>query len=606
MGFIPEEIVEEVRQSNDIFSIVSDYLRLKKQGKNYVGLCPFHQEKTPSFTVSPEKQIFYCFGCSAGGNVISFVMQMENLSFPEAVRFLADKSGITIPGDQDPQEGLKYKERERAYELNGLVKNFFRYILNHHEVAAEARNYLKRRGIDEATAEKFQLGFAPPGWDGLLNYLLKKGYHPEYLEKQGLVLKKSQGKGYYDRFRNRVIFPIWNHKNNVIGFGGRVLDDSLPKYLNSPETNVFNKSNNLYGINFAIPAIRELDSVIIVEGYLDVITCHQFGIKNVVASLGTAMTREQGKFLARYTQKVYIAYDTDAAGVAATLRGMEILQDVGCRVKVITIPSGKDPDELIRNRGPEAFLELVRHKSKSLIKYKLDDAMVKFDPVTIEGKLGIVSEIIPYLLKINSDIEKEEQLKIISTTLGISPQALWGEIKKYQIKNRKNRGKRDKIALARDNTIEKKAVVSNTQPKEKLNRGAREKAEENIIKLLLNHPELFPKVKAEIGVNFTNNPEYLIIIKHLDEAAVAKRGFEPAAIIQKITDLDASNKISALLVDSEPPGDLELLLSDYIKVIADDEVKTRREQLLRQLEEAEQVNDVELRDKLLREYSKLL
>ncbi|GAB4269099.1 DNA primase [Thermincola ferriacetica] len=609
MGFIPDDIVDEIRQRNDIYTIVSEYLRLKKQGRNYVGLCPFHNEKTPSFTVSPEKQMYYCFGCGAGGNVISFIMQIENLNFPEAVKFLADKAGIVIPDGKNSAAAQKLRQREKAYRLNELVKNFYHYILLNHDIAAGAREYLLKRGIDRATIEKFQLGFAPPGWDSLLGFLQKRGYSPDYLEAQGLVTKRSTGTGYYDRFRNRVMFPIWDHKNNVIGFGGRVLDDSLPKYLNSPETSVFNKSKNLYGINFAIPAIREQEHVVIVEGYMDVITCHQYGVSNVVASLGTAMTREQGKILARYAPNVYIAYDADTAGVAATLRGLEILQDAGCRVKVVTIPDGKDPDELIRKKGPESFTRLIREGSKSLIEYKLAKGMEKFDCNTIEGKIGIVGELIPNIIRIPSEIEREEQIKLISTTLGISSHSLWGEIKKYQQKFRKNMAKWDKITLERDNNTEFKAPKGTpkvTNPEQVIKKSARRQAEDNLIRLLITHQELYGRVKEELGVNFTDVPEYIVIINYLDEILASGIEFEPAAFIDKVADKELRQKLSALMMQEEPPGDPHSLIADYIKVIKDDDIKCRRETLLKQIEQAEQSKDMELRDKLLMEFSKLI
>ncbi len=611
MGFIPDDIVEEVRQTNDIYTVVSEYLRLKKQGRNYVGLCPFHNEKTASFSVSPEKQIYYCFGCGAGGNVISFIMKIEGLSFPEAVKFLADKAGITIPEDNQTEGNEKLREREQAYKLNELVKDFYHYLLKSHDIASEAREYLQKRGIDEPTVDKFQLGFAPGGWDGLLSYLGKKGYNPDYLEKQGLVLKKTKGSGYYDRFRNRLMFPIWDAKKNVIGFGGRVLDDSVPKYLNSPETNVFNKSINLYGINFAIPNIREQEHVVIVEGYLDVITCHQFGIQNVVASLGTAMTREQGKILARYAQRVYISYDSDNAGVAATLRGLDILQNSGCRVRVVTVPDGKDPDELIRKRGPEAFSRLIKDQAKGLIEYKLDKGMEKFDSNAVEGKIRIVSELIPSILEIQSEIEREEQVKFIASKLGISDHSLWGEIRKFQTKTRKKMGVSDKISSKRDNNTtnfaqkgfssEDKVINSDAS----VNNSARRKAEDSLIRLLLANPDLFGRVKEELGMHFTENEEYLIIIHYLNDIYSKEQNFEPASLLSGLQDEDAQQRLSALLVQAEPPGNRESLLNDYIKVIKEDEQKVKRARLLAEIEQAEQDNNDELRNNLLREYAKL-
>ncbi|MFZ5640662.1 MAG: DNA primase [Bacillota bacterium] len=274
MGYIPEELVEEIRLRNDIVDVVSDYVRLKKQGRNYIGLCPFHNEKTPSFVVHPDNQVFRCYGCGEGGNIFGFLMKKEGLSFPEAVKLLADKAGINLPDPQDPAEHKNLKIREEAHRLNELARDFYSYVLQKHEIAGEAREYLAKRGVSPEMTELFQLGYAPPGWDNLLSFLTKKGHREEQLARLGLVTARPNGTGHYDRFRHRLMFPIWDVRGKVIGFGGRVLDDTLPKYLNSPETPVFNKSYLLYGLHLAAPHIREQDEVIIVEGYMDVLTAY--------------------------------------------------------------------------------------------------------------------------------------------------------------------------------------------------------------------------------------------------------------------------------------------------------------------------------------------
>ncbi len=602
-GYIPDEIIDEIRAGSDIVDVISDYVRLKKQGRNYVGLCPFHNEKTPSFIVSPEKQIYRCFGCGEGGNVFSFLMKIDGLSFPEAVKALARRAGITVPEVDDPERNARSRERDKAYEVNELAKNFFQYILHNHKIAAAARSYLEHRGITTETAEEFQIGFAPPSWDGLIQFMQKKGFPGEELVQLGLALPRTKGRpGYYDRFRNRIIFPIWNTQGKVAGFGGRVLDDSLPKYLNSPETPVFNKSHLLYGINKAADKIRQLDQAIIVEGYLDVITCHQAGIRNVVASLGTAFTKEQGKLLLRYSQQVVIAYDTDAAGVNATMRGWQLLDDMGCRVKIISIPGGKDPDEFIRNQGPDRFLELVNEKALSLCDYKTDRAMEKFDIYTLEGKFKVASEVIPIIRNMSSEIEKDEAIMKLAKRLHLSPEAIKTEVDKYARKSRNYWGKLDKNTGLRNNNSESAQIAK--IPKEE--KDARSKAEESLLILMLEDKNLFTKVKDEIGVHFSCRQEYLNIINLLDEMVEKGWDYHPAALFDHIQDKATLDFLNSLVVKEVPAVNKVKFIRDCLKTIKEDEQRKKREELLRRMEEADRNQDHELRKQLLLEYSKLI
>ncbi|MDI6706226.1 MAG: DNA primase, partial [Bacillota bacterium] len=359
----PEEFINKIRESNDLVEVAAEYMTLSKNGDRYRGLCPFHREDTPSFYISAEKQLYHCFGCGAGGNVITFVMNIENLDFIDAIKFLAERSRIPLPQQQfDSGYSRRYKLQEELFRINLEAARFFVNCLTG---SRKAKQYLKDRGLDVKTIREFGLGYAPEGWDNLLKYLESKGFTEESIGISGLMSERKSGSGMYDRFRDRIIFPIIDVRGRVIGFGGRTIEEGgTPKYLNSPETPVFTKGNNLYGLNIAK---KHTDSgeIIVVEGYMDVISLHQRGIKNSVASLGTAFTPSQGELLKRYSRNIVIAYDSDAAGHSATIKGMDVLQSVGCKVRIIELPDGKDPDEFVRNYGSEAFYELVR-KAPSL------------------------------------------------------------------------------------------------------------------------------------------------------------------------------------------------------------------------------------------------
>ena len=323
-NFIPEDKISEIKHSADIVDIVSDVVLLKKAGKNLVGLCPFHSEKTPSFTVSPDKQIFHCFGCGVGGNVISFLMKQEGLSFPEVARHLAKRYGVSIPeGPVSPEQKRRMSERESLFDLNRRAMDYFHETLLKSPAGEKARSYLSKRGISAKTIDAFKLGFARDGWDHLLRYFSGRRIPRALLEKSGLILARKDSSGYYDRFRNRIIFPIFNASMQVIGFGGRVLDDALPKYLNSPETAVYNKSRSLYGIHRAKEKCRTTGTVFIVEGYFDLLTLHQHGIENAVATLGTALTAEHVRLLTRYASRMILVYDSDEAGIRSAQRCIE-------------------------------------------------------------------------------------------------------------------------------------------------------------------------------------------------------------------------------------------------------------------------------------------
>lgn len=431
---IPEEIIRRVREQADIVEVVSQHLSLKKTGQNYTGLCPFHHEKTASFVVSPARQIFHCFGCGVGGNVYHFLMKTEGLTFPEAVRALGEKVGVRIPTiRRSPSNPEAEKEQARLYELNQAAAHWYHKNLLEGPDARTAREYLTQRGIQTETIEAFCLGYAPSSWDRLLKKMTEKGWSPSLLEKAGLVSAREQQAGFYDRFRDRVLFPIWNLSGQVIGFGGRVLDEALPKYLNSPETPIYTKGRSLYAMEKARHEIGRVGCVIIVEGYFDAIALHQAGIKNVAATLGTALTPFHLQLIRRFAREVVLIFDPDQAGVNATLRTVDLFLGSGMTAKVVSLPSGQDPDNFVRARGSEAFLTAVR-QGKKLMDYALEQFIAQTGTAGIDQKLRAAEQILPLLSKMENRMEQSHYLKKLSDELKVKEADLAHELKKFSEK----------------------------------------------------------------------------------------------------------------------------------------------------------------------------
>lgn len=430
-----EEIIQKIKEENDIVDIVSEVVTLKKTGKNYLGRCPFHNEKTPSFTVSSEKQIYKCFGCGEAGNVISFVMKTRNMAFPEAVKLLGEKVGIVVDDADSPGKSSATNEKfKRMYDINIQAARYFYTNLKRFKAPYE---YLKGRGITDETIKKFGIGFALDNWQGIRSYLKQRGFSEEEILELGLTTKNEKG-NIYDRFRNRIIFPVFNVSGRVIGFGGRVLDDSKPKYLNSPETPIFHKGTNLYGLNLAIKN-NPARTVIMVEGYMDVISLSQQGVTNVVATLGTALTEGQCKLLKRYIDTVIVSFDSDVAGQNATIRGLEILQKSGFDLKILQIPSGKDPDEFIRSYGREKFLNLV-DGALPIIDFKLRMAEKGIDFSKQEMVIKYLKRVVN-VLKDLDPLEKAVYIKQVSEKSGIGEEAIMESLDKNpnkSIENNKN------------------------------------------------------------------------------------------------------------------------------------------------------------------------
>ena len=428
---ISEEILEKIKEENDIVDIISESVRLKKAGRSFSGLCPFHNEKSPSFSVSQEKQIYKCFGCGESGNVITFVMKNKNMNFVDAVKYLADRANILL--EDENRVNPTAKKKELLYKVNVEAGRFFYSNLKSNKMALE---YFLNRGIRQDTIKRFGLGYAKDSWNSLLFHLRKLGFNDNILLEAGLVLTSEKTGNKYDRFRNRVMFPVFDYRGKVIGFGGRVLDDSKPKYLNSPETLVFQKGTNLYGLNFAIKSNMKERYFIMVEGYMDLISLHQYGITNVVASLGTALTVNQARLLKRYADKVIISYDADVAGQTATMRGLEILKNAGFDVRVLSIPQGKDPDEYVRSNGKEAFMKLI-NEAEGLVEYRIKKAGENINFKDSNDLVRYGKRVTEILANVNP-IEKDIYIKKISENTGIREQALYDLLSKEMTKNIKN------------------------------------------------------------------------------------------------------------------------------------------------------------------------
>ncbi len=421
-----EDTIREIRESNDIVDVISQYITLKRTGSNFIGLCPFHNEKTPSFTVSPSKQMYHCFGCGEGGDSISFIMKHMNLDFIEALKLLADRANIVLEEKEAKVDLKEEKEKDITFNINKEAARYFYENLTNDNLALK---YLYGRGINEKTIKTYGLGFSKNSWDGVYLFLTKKGYTEEQLERAGLIIRHSAGNRYYDRFRGRVMFPIIDTRGRIIGFGGRTIGDAQPKYLNSPDTPVFSKGNNLYGLNTAKKYSRE--KLILVEGYMDVISLYQYGINYCVASLGTALTPNQTKLLKRYSNDIYICYDSDNAGLNAANRALDVMKEEKVSAKVIMLPDGRDPDDFIKENGSKNFVDLLS-RSYNYLDFKILFYKKKYNINTLQGKIDFTKEISNMLKQIESPIELDAYINKISLETNISADAIREEIQEKQ------------------------------------------------------------------------------------------------------------------------------------------------------------------------------
>ena len=482
---IPDHLIEEIRCQSDILDTISANVLLKKSGQNYKGLCPFHSEKTPSFTVSPEKQIYHCFGCGAGGNVFKFIMEMEDLPFLDVVKKLASKCGVSLPTFQPGQINAKSSERDLLLKINQKAQTYFIRSLTS-EVAKPARDYLSLRGFnDEKLLADYGIGWASPGWADTLNQLQKQEkFSKKDISRAGLIKQKegSDQNNFYDRFRGRIMFPLQDIHGNLIAFAGRIIDETEPKYLNSPETPLYIKGRHLFGFNRAKEAIRKQNRALIVEGYFDQIRAHHHGIRNTVATCGTALTLEQASLLKNHTKQATLIFDSDSAGQAATKRGFEVLLSQGMSVEVLLLPSGHDPDSFIHEFGPEKFLEKLKN-AKPFVETYIDDIISEGNLSTPMGKVAVVNKVLPILIKIENTVERTEWVSILTEKAKIEDQALLNELK---------------TAIRQD-----KANIH--EPPQKVGHLNKQNAELYLVYLMFSDEELAQTIKEQVEIeNFTD------------------------------------------------------------------------------------------------------
>lgn len=541
MPRIPETIIDQVRLSIDIVDIVGDHVALTRRGKNFVGLCPFHDDSTPSLNVSQEKQIYKCFACGAGGNSFTFLRDIENISFIEAVRQLADRAGIALP-DAKPADPDQQEVFDQLYRANELAVKYFHHLLTQDEKAADAMAYLEKRGINRDIIDAFSLGYAPDQWDGFLQVATRRGFSPQILERAGLVLHREKGGGFYDRFRNRITFPIHAATGRPVAFGARALDpDEQAKYINSPETPVYNKSATLYGLWRDRDAIRDAGTALVVEGYMDLIALAQYNIENAVASSGTALTPDHARLLRRYAPKTILIFDGDTAGATAAMRGIGSLFEVGLEVRVVTLPEDHDPDSYVRAHGPDGLLRLTENAAPA-IDFLIEQFAQRDDLSTVDGKTRTANALAELIGRITDSALKQFLIKDIAEKIGIDEEILIG------------------IAQTQRRTTR----PQNGQP-EPESYDTRPRSERELLTFMMQHPETADSVFKQISPDNFTNSVYRQIATMIASNRQQKQSIEAAHLINQCND----NRLSRILTDLsleigiENPN-IDVPIRDYI------------------------------------------
>ena len=579
-GHIPEDRIEEIRNRINIVDLVSEYITLKKAGRNYLGLCPFHREKTPSFTVNAEKQIYHCFGCGEGGNAFSFLMKINNMTFPEAVRHLADKLGVTLPSREFTAEEKSRRDlRESLIRANQLAAVFYEKTLRS-AAGARGREYLERRGIRPAVAETFRLGYAPDGWRGLRDHLQREKVSLKHAEQAGLLVARSDGDA-YDRFRGRLMFPIEDISGSVIAFGGRIIGDGEPKYLNSPESAVYVKGRNLYGLSRAKNAVRKDDTLIIVEGYFDLLALWNAGLSNVVATLGTALTREQVDLIRRYTGSVAVTFDTDAGGKAALERSMSLFLERGLKAKAVVLPEGKDPDEFVSLHGRDAFLEEIR-RARALVDYYIDEVIGTGR--SIDERRDAWKAALPFMTGIADPVERGQFMQRVAERLGVDEELVRREVSRLE------------AAQTRPESPPARRVT-----------GPIDAVELNLVRMMIESPERVRDVDRDnILACFTSGP-----LKSLGESIVeSHRRGQPARLaelVERVGDRTVREKLLETSLTAGTPDDAlrDRLFDDTVRKIRQRWYKEKQRDLRVRLLRAQEAGDQDLCNRLLDEKERL-
>ena len=565
-----DEIIEEVRQTNDIVDIISQYVHLKRSGRNYFGLCPFHNEKSPSFSVSPDKQIFHCFGCGVGGNVFTFLTKIEGINFVEAVQTLAERSNIQLPTLESGGDNAKEILKSKVLKINEFAANYYHENLYKPE-SKIAQEYVKKRRLTNETLKAFQIGFSG-SFDELYKQLKAQGFEEREILESGLVNRNERGQ-YIDRYRNRLMFPICDARGRVIAFGGRVLDDSKPKYINSPENVVYSKGRHLFGLNVAKKSKDIKQRLLIVEGYMDVISLHQRGITNVVAPLGTALTQNQGYLLRNNTEQIVLSFDSDEAGQTAKVRAMEILQNMGCDIRVLQMEGAKDPDEYIIKYGNARFQNLVE-KAISVIEFKVKLLKQNLNLENTNDKIKFLNEIAKLIAKVDNTIEREVYIEKIADSYDISKEAIYAEVNKLTYSGEKNSKILEKAKPVIRHENNNKIQVSE----------AIKKRENTIISILLTGDEgIYQLIKQNIKIEDFKYPINKEIAKKLYEE-FEKGNSNINSIIDNLNE-EEQNHITMIMAEDYEINDMEKAIDDIIQAYQKENLNERKFEILKQLDE---------------------
>lgn len=588
MPRLPDDLIEEIRSANDIVSLISEYVPLKRVGRSYKALCPFHQEKTPSFIVNPDRQIYHCFGCGAGGNAVSFVMEQDKISFMEAIEVLAKRAGIPLPRLE--RDAKRSEENDLLYAANEFASGFYQGALGS-QGGKEARDYLVSRGLTPETVQQFRIGFAPPEWDGLLSAGKRKALSPQVLQRAGLLLEREDKSGYYDRFRKRVVFPLFNLTGRVVGFGGRLLAESEnePKYLNSPETPIYQKGKSLYGLYQAKGDIRAQRRGIVVEGYFDLLTPRQAGIVNIVATLGTALTEDQARLLYRYGSEAVLVYDPDTPGAKAAQRGLEVLLEAGFDVRVASLPSGLDPDALVCRRGREAFLEVVE-ASQDFLDYRLSSLAQALNLSEVSGRSRAVNEILGLLRRVKDELKQRLYVQRIADRFDLEETLL------AKLLDRAEKGKTPGRVPP---TAPGLAPLEKTQ--------ARARLERELLKLMVRDPGFIRKARETIDLEIFEDGVCRASAKILFSTCDSAAPFEPARILNELPD-DAPRKFLTELLVQEEAEDTDFGAKAFdgcLSRLQQLQAKNRLRTLMKEIREAAANEDREAVSRLQREYQRL-
>lgn len=573
-----DELLNEIRSRNDIVDIISQYVVLKRKGRNYFGLCPFHNEKSPSFSVSPDKQIFKCFGCNVGGDVFKFIMKVENISFLESVQYLAERAEIEIPSQANEEDEKRARLKKAVYDLNLCAAEFYHQNL-YKPTSKEAQEYIKKRKLDNNTLKSFMIGYAGSN-NELYAYLKQKGFNEAVMMASSLIGKSESGR-YYDKFRNRLMIPIQDVRNRVIAFGGRVLDDSKPKYINSPENIVYSKGRNLFGLNVAKKNTNGmLKRILIVEGYMDAISLYQRGITNVVASLGTALTDNQGRLLRRNAEEVILGYDADGAGQNAIIRGMGILQSMGVDLRVLQISGAKDPDEFVIKYGPDRFRKCM-DDAISVVEYKVKTLKQSLNIENVNDRIKFLNEIAKTLADIDNTIEREVYIDKIAQTYKISKEAINAEIGKLIYKN-----------TAKPQVLERKTIEVAQVKQDDIVDEKTLRREKMLIYLLANYPEeSFKRIYSVVHLELIKGEENKEIIEKLYDKYSKKESAEN--IIDWFENEAIVNYISGILVEDFEITDVNKAIEDIEKLYLKESKISRRNEIIKLLDDKENLTSDE-------------